>query len=475
MLRKAAALVIVLLSIAVVCQILTQPAKASSKTIVVPDEYGTIQAAVDNASSGDTVLVRSGIHNGSVSISKALALIGEDKENTVIAGDWRLGGTVVLVNHDDVTVKDFTLQSTADNTHGSGIRGVHLLHVHRCLVSECKFLGVGLGIWLYESSGNTLKNNRIEGQPKNLPVSGAFRMGFDGIKIESSSNNNILGNMVTDLYYTGIALSNSIGNNLTGNHVKSDYAGVVVNISDNNTIASNKISGNRYGIFQDASSHNTITGNIIRESATGLQLNSSSFNHVEKNTITNSRYCGVEIHYNANHNMILGNNITDNKHGLELKLSSNNTLRYNNITENNVAGILIVESPNNLIHQNNFVNNGLHVSNDGSINTWDTSGKGNYWDDYNGTDNDGLGESPYVIDEANRDNYPLIKTTTTTDFQPEDTPATPTASPSATPTTEPLPTLFILATAVIASASVGLIVYFMRNKKNQRGNTAKGS
>ena len=474
MLRKVAVLFIVLLSIAVLCPILTHPVKASSKTIVVPDDYGAIQAAVDNASSGDTVFVRSGIHNGSVSIGKSLSLIGEDKENTVIAGDWRLGGTVVLVSHGEVTVKCFTLQSTADNTHGSGIRGVHLLHVQRCLVSECKFLGVGLGIWLYESSGNTIENNRIEGQPKNLPVAGAFRMGFDGIKIESSSHNNILGNMVTDVYYTGISLSNSIGNNLTENHVKSNYAGVGIDSSDNNTIASNKISGNRYGIIQDASSHNTITSNIIRESATGLQINSSSFNHVEKNTITNSRYCGVEIH-NAGHNLILGNNITENKHGLELKLSSNNTLRYNNITGNNVAGILIVESSDNLVHQNNFVNNGLHISNDGSINTWAGDGKGNYWDNYNGTDidNNGLGESPYLIDESNRDNHPLIKTTT--DFQPEDTPTTPTASPSATPTKEPFPTLFILATAVIASASVGLIVYFTKIKKNQRGNTAKGS
>jgi hypothetical protein len=32
----------------------------------------------------------------------------------------------------------------------------------------------------------------------------------------------------------------------------------------------------------------------------------------------------------------------------------------------------------------------------------------NYWSDYNGTDGDGIGDTPYIINEENQDNYPLM-------------------------------------------------------------------
>jgi hypothetical protein len=46
----------------------------------------------------------------------------------------------------------------------------------------------------------------------------------------------------------------------------------------------------------------------------------------------------------------------------------------------------------------------------GSFNDWNDTCEGNYWSDYNGTysDYDGIGDTPYIIDNNNTDNYPLM-------------------------------------------------------------------
>jgi len=78
-------------------------------------------------------------------------------------------------------------------------------------------------------------------------------------------------------------------------------------------------------------------------------------------------------------------------------------------------------SSNNSVFHNNFIDNAVQVYSSASTNVWDNGypSGGNYWSDYNGTDlysgvyqnepgSDGIGDTPYVIDENNVDNYPLI-------------------------------------------------------------------
>src|SRR3990172_3162872 len=92
--NKPAALLFVL--ILTVPLILTLPAHvdATSRTIVVPDDYSDIQTAINHANAGDTVFVRNGVYYttfssvdiNAISISKSITLLGEDPRKTIIDG-----------------------------------------------------------------------------------------------------------------------------------------------------------------------------------------------------------------------------------------------------------------------------------------------------------------------------------------------------------------------------------------------------
>lgn len=57
-----------------------------STTIVVPDDYKTVQEAIDVANPGDTIYVYNGTYYENIFINKTVSLVGEDPEITIIDG-----------------------------------------------------------------------------------------------------------------------------------------------------------------------------------------------------------------------------------------------------------------------------------------------------------------------------------------------------------------------------------------------------
>ena len=84
-----------------------QPVKA--RTIVVPDDYPTIQEAINHADAGDTVFVRNGTYYEHVCVNKTVSIAGQDRNTTTIDGNQT--GTVVTVTADNVNISGFTVQN----------------------------------------------------------------------------------------------------------------------------------------------------------------------------------------------------------------------------------------------------------------------------------------------------------------------------------------------------------------------------
>jgi parallel beta-helix repeat protein len=173
-------------------------------------------------------------------------------------------------------------------------------------------------------------------------------------------------------------------------------------------------------LYLHSSNQITISGTNISDSTDGIRVSDSSNNSIYENNITGNSYEGIYILASSN-NTISENNITANTgDGVYLWGSSNNTISKNNIT-NNWWGITSYYSTNNKIFHNNFINNPSQACIESSVDIWDDGypSGGNYWNDYVGVDakngpsqdhlgRDGIGDTPYVIDGSNQDNYPLM-------------------------------------------------------------------
>jgi len=168
--------------------------------------------------------------------------------------------------------------------------------------------------------------------------------------------------------------------------------GILLNGRSNVTIKSITVREFDCGICLNCSSGNILSANTTaNNNGTGIDLTNSSYNGVSANNITNSSHNGIGSYFSSSNNSITGNNIINHYRSIELSYSSSNLICHNNFVGNTARA---------------------HVYPFGYMNTWDDGypSGGNYWSDYNGTDNngDGIGDTQYVIDANNADHYPLM-------------------------------------------------------------------
>jgi len=286
-------------------------------------------------------------------------------------------GQVILVNCARIRVENLNLSKTAV--------GVQLSNTHNSIIA-----------------GNNIANNLY------------------GIQLTGSSNNSVSGNNIANNGYA-FYLTSCSDNSISGNNITNNDDGIwLTGSSNNNSVSGNNIANNgAHCIWLTGSSNNSVSGNNIANNGYAFDLTSCSDNSISGNNITNNM-CGFYLRSCSN-NSISGNNITANdSYGIQLYGSSNNSISGNTVA-NNYGGIWLSDSSNNTIYHNNFIDNGKQVDNYASTNVWDDGypSGGNYWSDYSDVDeksgpnqdqpgSDGIGDTPYVIDENNQDNYPLI-------------------------------------------------------------------
>jgi parallel beta-helix repeat protein len=336
------------------------PVKADSRIVIVPDDYGSIQEAINHASDGDTVFIKKGVYVENPIVNKSISLVGEDRDSTVIDVT---AGLKVQSNYVNIT-----------------------------------------GLTIYD--------------------------GHHGITVSANSSR-IFGNKITDAR-VGIALLSAYNNVVAENILENIGLSAAIRLSYSN--------------------NNIIQYNYIDSCTEGIQLREGSSNNtVIDNIVSNCQDVAIRL---------LGSGLGKKWYGPD-----GNTIMRNNISYSRV-GTTVYGANNNVVSNNNYVNNTIQFSasedyyliwgGTRSVNTIDR----NYWSDYEGKDlnKDGIGDSPYVIDEYNQDKHPLMN------------PVQILPPPFQSTRPKPPPTTLLIASVVtvLAVVGLGLLVY---HKKRRRGYT----
>ncbi|PVX27020.1 MAG: hypothetical protein CW716_04445 [Candidatus Bathyarchaeum sp.] len=386
--RRASLLLVFVLLVAFTTPVvLSQPV-----TITVPDDFSTIQQAVDAASPGDTIFVRAGTYNEAVIVNTdSLQLVGENKLTTIIDRTGGNNQAAVTVNADNVTVSGFTVQNSYD---GICLRGSSYSTVSGNIISVCSMRGILLVSSSFVTvSGNTLTNN------------------FDGLELYDSSFVSVSGNTITNSRLS-IGTSKSFSNTFSDNTITVSQIGVYVWDCSYTTASGNIITDTtEHSICVVLSDHCEFSANDITNSAMrGISIGNSSNCLVSENNVKFTTTQGIHSFYSSGIT-VSENTLTNNFVGFGFYTCSDSTAFGNTISQCR-TGITVVNASNNKFYHNSLIANQYSISVQNCINLWDDGypSGGNYWSNYYGedADGDGIGDTPYIIFETDQDNYPLM-------------------------------------------------------------------
>ena len=325
----------------------------------------SIQAAINNASDGDTINVGLGEYHENVVVNRTLTLIGDGAH--IHSPNESLH--TIKVESDWVNISGFEVTGATNNS---------------------------AGIFVNRSCNCTIADNSVHDNQYGIYLTNASYC----MVLDNSAQYNTL--YAIDLINS---THTSVGNNIASH---GDYCGIALYRSQYNLIWNNTACYN--------------------QGCAGILLYSECYNNVVLNNVitNNGEYGGILLFSECGNNSIALNEVSDNVGvygGVSMySCDPGNAIVGNRICNNEPYGMLLMYAAENLIYDNALMNN-INVRDDGNLNRWNRtpfpadnimggqSLGGNWWSNYQGFDNDsdGFGDTPHSITEFASDYYPLIK------------------------------------------------------------------
>ncbi len=230
------------------------------------EDGSNIQDAIDNATPGDTIIVRQGTYRENIVVNVPnLTIISDSGYGRTIVLAARDSDDVFHIKADNVTIKGFTIKGATD------------------IYSHISFRTAGIAGIYVDGARARISDNYITGNNKGIVLAGSD----------------------TKITITGNIIKNNTG------------CGILLNNANNGEIKNNRIGYNRIGIHLFDSHNCEIRGNTIEYNDVGLCLSYTKTSEIVDNTIRASGNYSIYMDGSWGgliyHNNILGNNVRDDK------------------------------------------------------------------------------------------------------------------------------------------------------------------
>ncbi len=330
-------------------------------------------------------------------------IISSESNNTIIAENIVCNSTAFAIG-----ISHSNNQTVVDNNLTNNVWGIMIygeyVKVYRNIVVDSESTGIfvhGIGHKVSENSiiNNTGVGIRVYGNYTNISRN-IVSNGNYGINLTHGEHNIVFNNNISR-HIHGINLYRNNHSNLVGNFLYETNYSINLEESNNNSISENKINQDFITLIIEWEESS------IKRTQNGISIENSTDNRINGNNISHTDY-GAVIKQ-GNRNNLSENIFNSNSFGLMLSNSNSSHISNNIVLDNLLIGVNVSNGHNNIFYNNLFVNNTLHALDDSINNFWNNTFKGNYWDDYLGTNRgDGIGNTSYVLGNI-IDQLPLCK------------------------------------------------------------------